>query len=102
MVIVGILSIGLWVFGSEYLSRARDTGRVADIRELSAGLKVYSMDNGRYPAPLSNASVYRDGEVIGGNVGVGVGVGGGLGGEWMRHWHEWEWMRYWHEWKYRV
>lgn len=75
VVIVGILSIGLWVFGSEYLSRARDTGRVADIRELSAGLKVYSMDNGRYPAPLGNASVYRDGEVIGGNV-----VGGGLGG----------------------
>ena len=57
MVIVGILSIGLCVFGSEYLSRARDTGRVADIRELSAGLKVYSMDNGRYPASTGEGCV---------------------------------------------
>ena len=49
--IIGLLSTIAVVSLSSARSKARDTKRIADIRQISTAMQMYQQDNGTYPRP---------------------------------------------------
>jgi len=49
IVIIGILAVALIPRLTGLQARARDTARIADMRQMQTALELYKVENGRYP-----------------------------------------------------